>query len=114
MNILNTQLTAFQGVFRGFLGAGEAICFGVDSIAVPYMKEAAVIFAFYTAGVFIFLYLAWFHISETEYFSHEEGVVIPKHVIEEAKADGVIPESDESGTTTPQVNIGEHVGEKGL
>ncbi|KAF2657277.1 hypothetical protein K491DRAFT_767369 [Lophiostoma macrostomum CBS 122681] len=82
----------YAGVFRGFLGAGEAICFGVDSIAVPYMKEAAVIFAFYTAGVFIFLYLAIFHISDTEYFSHEEGVVIPKHVLEEARVDGTLPE----------------------
>ncbi|KAL3486471.1 hypothetical protein BJX62DRAFT_246798 [Aspergillus germanicus] len=72
----------YAGVFRGFLGAGEAICFGVDSIAVPYMKEAAVIFAFYAAGVLIFAYLALFHIRETEYFAEEEGVVVPKHVLE--------------------------------
>jgi hypothetical protein len=72
----------------------------VDSIAVPYIKEAAVIFSFYTAGVFIFLYLALFHISETEYFSHEEGVVIPKHVLAEARADGTLPESDNSEETS--------------
>jgi hypothetical protein len=89
-------------VFRGVLGAGEAICFGVDSIAVPYIKEAAVIFTFYTTGVFIFLYLAVFHIKETKYFSHEEGVVIPKHVLEEARAEGVLPESDLSEQTSIQ------------
>jgi hypothetical protein len=69
------------GVFRGFLGACESICFGVDSISVPYMKEAAVIFSFYAAGVLIFAYLALFHIRETEYFA-EEGVVVTKHVLE--------------------------------
>ncbi|KAK5213263.1 hypothetical protein LTR41_000842 [Exophiala xenobiotica] len=77
----------YAGVFRGILGAGEAICFGVDSIAVPYMKEAAVIFAFYTTGVLVFAYLAAFHIRETEYFNGEDDVVIPKHVLEEHAAE---------------------------
>ena len=72
----------WQGVFRGFLGAGEAICFGLDSIAVPYIKEAGVIFTFYTTGILIFAYLAAFHIKDTKYFTHEEGVVIPKHIME--------------------------------
>ncbi|KAL1873275.1 hypothetical protein Plec18167_006324 [Paecilomyces lecythidis] len=73
----------YAGVFRGFLGAGEAICFGVDSISVPYIKEAGVIFCFYATGVLVFTYLATFHISDTEYFTGEEGVVVPKHVLEE-------------------------------
>jgi hypothetical protein len=84
---------------------------------VPYIKEAAVIFTFYAAGVLIFLYLALFHISDTEYFSHEEGVVIPKHVLEEAKHDGTLPESDRSEKTSireENVNAGEQLGEKGL
>jgi len=72
-----------QGVFRGVLGAGEAICFGVDSIAVPYIKEAGVIFAFYATGVIVFYYLAFTQIKETEYFNGEDDVVIPKHVLEE-------------------------------
>ncbi|EXJ92801.1 hypothetical protein A1O3_01355 [Capronia epimyces CBS 606.96] len=79
----------YAGVFRGFLGAGEAIAFGVDSIAVPYMKEAAVIFTFYTTGVIIFAYLATFHISETEYFNGEDDVVIPKHILEEHPEEAV-------------------------
>lgn len=85
-----------KGVFRGFLGAGEAINFGLDSIAVPYVKESGVIFAFYTTGVLIFLYLGAFHITETEYFNHEEDVVIPKHVLQEHVADGVAPSTDGS------------------
>ncbi|EXJ75640.1 uncharacterized protein A1O5_00147 [Cladophialophora psammophila CBS 110553] len=73
----------YAGVYRSFLAAGEAICFGLDSIAVPYIKEAGTIFAFYATGVIVFIYLAAFHITETEYFTGEEGVVIPKHVVEE-------------------------------
>lgn len=65
------------------MAAGEAICFGLDSIAVPYIKEAGTIFAFYATGVLVFIYLAVYQISETEYFAGEEGVVIPKHVIDE-------------------------------
>lgn len=72
-----------QGVYRSFLAAGEAICFGVDSIGVPYIKEAGAIFAFYATGVIVFVYLAAYHITDTEYFAGEEGVVIPKHVVEE-------------------------------
>lgn len=47
------------------------------------MKEAAVIFAFYTSGVLIFAFIAAFHIKDTEYFNGEDGVVIPKHVLAE-------------------------------
>ena len=71
-------------MYRSFLAAGEAICFGLDSIAVPYIKEAGTIFTFYATGVFVFMYLATYHISVTEYFAGEEGVVIPKHIVEEA------------------------------
>ncbi|KAL2006965.1 hypothetical protein VTN00DRAFT_8403 [Thermoascus crustaceus] len=77
----------YADVFRGVLGAGEAICFGLDSISVPYIKEAGVIFCLYASGVLIFAYLAAFHIRE-EYFSGEEDVVIPKHVLAEHVLDG--------------------------
>ncbi|RDW72225.1 hypothetical protein BP5796_08259 [Coleophoma crateriformis] len=76
----------YAGVFRGFLGAGEAICFGLDSISIPYIKEAGGIFAFYTTGVLVFLYMAAYHIGETKYFSGEEDVVIPQHVLDEHAA----------------------------
>lgn len=78
------------------MGAGEAICFGLDSIAVPYIKEAAVIFTFYTTGIIVFGYLAAFHIRETEYFNGEEDVVIPKHVLEEHQAQGIKPDEETS------------------
>jgi hypothetical protein len=52
------------------------------------MKEAAVIFAFYTSGVLIFTYIAAFHIKDTEYFNGEDDVVIPKHVLSEHADDG--------------------------
>lgn len=52
------------------------------------MKEAAVIFTFYTSGVLIFTYIAAFYIKDTEYFNGEEDVVIPKHVLSEHAEDG--------------------------
>lgn len=80
-------------MFRGVLGAGEAICFGLDSIEVPFVKEAAVIFTFYTTGVLVFLYLGLYHIHETEYFAGEEDVVVPRHVLAEQKQAGQKPSS---------------------
>lgn len=71
-----------QGVFRAVLGAGEAVNFGVDSIGVPYVKEAGVILAFFATGVGCLLYLALFEIKETMYFQEAE-VVVPHHVYEE-------------------------------
>lgn len=86
----------YAGVFRGFLGAGEAICFGVDSIAVPFIGEGGVIAAFYFTGIGILFYLAMFHIKETQYFTHEEDVVVPKHVLEENAIAGFVPSTDGS------------------
>lgn len=88
------------------MGAGEAICFGVDSLAVPYMKEAAVIFAFYTTGVLVFAYLAAYHIRETEYFNGEEDVVIPKHVLEEHPVEAKRSIEMEGPTEDQTVTIG--------
>lgn len=50
------------------------------------------IFAFYTTGVLIFVYLAAFHIKETKYFTEDE-VVVPKHLQEEH--DGEITHGEE-------------------
>jgi hypothetical protein len=68
----------------------------LDSISVPYIKEAGVIFCFYATGVLVFAYLAAFHITETEYFKGEEGVVTPKHVLAEHALDG---QGSEEGVT---------------
>lgn len=94
-------------MFRGFLGAGEAICFGLDSISVPYVKEAGVIFCFYATGVIIFIYLAAFHIEETKYFTNEDGVVIPTHVLEEhdvVEGKDATPENTDNHTMGKQSN----------
>lgn len=55
---------------------------------MPYIKEAGVLFAFYATGVLVFLYLATYHISETQYLAGEEGVVVPVHVAEELELVG--------------------------
>jgi len=84
----------YAGVYRGFLGAGESICFGLDSIKVPFIKEAGVIFAFYFTGILVLLYLAAFHVRETRYFE-EEDVVVPMHILDEKQEIVVVPVDDE-------------------
>ncbi|KAK5116713.1 hypothetical protein LTR62_007387 [Meristemomyces frigidus] len=82
-------LAHYAGVFRGVLGAGEAICFGLDSIRIPYVDEAGGIFAFYCLGIVAFYYLAWYHIEDSNYFkSGEEGAVVPNHILQEKGLDG--------------------------
>ncbi|EXJ79501.1 hypothetical protein A1O1_08765 [Capronia coronata CBS 617.96] len=75
----------YAGVYRGVMASGEAIFFGLDSIAIPFVKEAGVLFTFYTVGLMVFIYLGAFHITETQYLVGEEGVVIPIHFVEEHK-----------------------------
>lgn len=70
------------GVFRGFLAAGEAVAFGVDSRKTPYVIESGIILGFYTLGFALMCYLAFFVIEDTKYFQEEE-VTIPEHVRQE-------------------------------
>lgn len=75
------KLTHYVGVFRGVLGAGEAVCFGLDSIKIPFIAEAGGILLFYSIGIVSFYYLLWAHIKDTNYDHHEEGAVIPNHIL---------------------------------
>jgi len=77
------KLTHYVGVFRGVLGAGEAICFGLDSIKIPFIAEAGGILLFYVLGIASFYYLGIYHIKDTNYNHREEGAVIPNHVLED-------------------------------
>jgi hypothetical protein len=70
------------GVFRGFMAAGEAITFGIDSAGTKYVIEASTILAFYVVGMLAMLYLALYEIDDTKYFKEKE-VTIPVHVVEE-------------------------------
>lgn len=76
-------LTHYVGVFRGVLGAGEAVCFGLDSIKIPFIAESGGILLFYTIGVASFYYLGIYHIKDTNYDKDEEGAVVPNHILEE-------------------------------
>jgi len=77
------KLTHYVGVFRGVLGAGEAICFGLDSIKIPFIAEAGGILLFYIIGIASFYYLGIYHMKDTNYDKTEEGAVIPNHVLQE-------------------------------
>jgi hypothetical protein len=76
------KLTHYVGVFRGVLGAGEAIIFGLDSIKIPYIAEAGGILLFYVIGICVFYYLGVYHIKDTNYDHDEVGVVVPNHILE--------------------------------
>ncbi|KAJ4372612.1 hypothetical protein N0V86_007974 [Didymella sp. IMI 355093] len=76
------KLTHYVGVFRGVLGAGEAICFGLDSIKIPFIAEAGGILLFYVIGFCVFYYLGVYHIRDTNYDHEEEGAIVPNHVLE--------------------------------
>lgn len=69
-------------MFRGVLGAGEAICFGLDSIKIPFLAEAGGILLFYAIGICSFYYLGIYHIKDTNYDHREEGAVVPNHILE--------------------------------
>lgn len=72
----------YSGGFRACLAAGESVVFGLDSLDIPYIKEAGIIFAFYATGILIYIYFAVFVVEETKYFQ-EENVVVPTHILEE-------------------------------
>ena len=76
------KLTHYVGIFRGVLGAGEAICFGLDSIKIPFTAEAGGILLFYVIGIGAFYYLGIYHIKDTNYDHAEEGAIVPNHVLE--------------------------------
>lgn len=63
-------------------------------------------------GVIVFIYLAAFHITETEYFAGEEGVVIPIHVVEEhpGKMDDPIVELQEDSPKKEAKTVQEITG----
>jgi hypothetical protein len=82
------KLTHYVGVFRGVLGAGEAICFGLDSIRIPFIAEAGGILLFYLMGIASFYYLGFYHMKDTNYDRAEAGAVVPNHILER---EGVTP-----------------------
>ncbi|KAF2188994.1 hypothetical protein K469DRAFT_564889 [Zopfia rhizophila CBS 207.26] len=106
------KLTHYVGVFRGVLGAGEAVCFGLDSIRIPFIAEAGGVLLFYSIGVASFYYLAWFHIKDTNYDKDEEGAVVPNHVLEEK---GILGERGDERVGVEEVEKGvEKVGVGGV
>ena len=64
------------------LGAGEAVCFGLDSIKIPFLAEAGGVLLFYLVGIASFYYLGIYHVKDTNYDLREEGAVVPNHVLE--------------------------------
>ncbi|CZR54093.1 uncharacterized protein PAC_03976 [Phialocephala subalpina] len=92
----------YAGGFRACLAAGESVVFGLDSLEIPYVKEAGIIFAFYFAGILIYAYMALFVVEETRYFQ-EENVVVPAHVLEETGHVREMPVVE--GESTPEGSV---------
>ncbi|KAH6658540.1 hypothetical protein BKA67DRAFT_533691 [Truncatella angustata] len=53
----------YMGVQRGFLAAGEAICFGVDAAKISYAAFSGAIFAFYFVGGAVLAYIGACHLA---------------------------------------------------
>ncbi|KAI1841581.1 hypothetical protein JX266_012234 [Neoarthrinium moseri] len=77
LSLTSDRLSHYIGVQRGFLAAGEAICFGIDAAGLNYLAFAGVIFAFYAIRVAILAFFAIFYIQDDDdlpkgrTFSHE-------------------------------------------
>lgn len=74
-----------MGIQRGFLAAGEAICFGVDSIGIPYVVFASVIFGLYAIGIAGLSFLGFYYITETNYGREDDGVTWESETSNQAK-----------------------------
>lgn len=57
------KLGYYMGVQRGFLAAGEAICFGLDAARISYVAFSSAIFGFYATGISALAYVYTFHIA---------------------------------------------------
>jgi len=96
----------YTGGFRACLAAGESVLFGLDSLKIPYIKEAGIIFAFYLAGICIYMYMAFFVVEETKYFQ-EENVVVPIHILgETGNVDAVDGIEIKESTAPEKMDVG--------
>ncbi|ETS86101.1 hypothetical protein PFICI_04126 [Pestalotiopsis fici W106-1] len=57
LDIPQDKISHYMGVQRGFLAAGEAICFGVDAAKISYVAFASAIFALYAVGIAVLVYM---------------------------------------------------------
>ncbi|KIW63090.1 hypothetical protein PV04_09967 [Phialophora macrospora] len=83
----------YGGGFRSGLAAGEAFFFGIDSLEIPFIREAGTIFALYAFGTLIFAYLGFYEVQDTMYFK-EEHVVVPLEVMNKMRPDVVLDGED--------------------
>jgi hypothetical protein len=63
LDIPQDTLSHYMGVQRGFLAAGEAICFGADAARISYVAFAGAIFAFYAVGIGALAYMGACHLA---------------------------------------------------
>lgn len=64
LGLPSEKLSHYMGVQRGFLAAGEAICFGADAARIPYVAFSGAIFGFYAAAIGALAYMCTFHVAE--------------------------------------------------
>ncbi|KAI1848639.1 hypothetical protein JX266_005498 [Neoarthrinium moseri] len=78
------KLSHYMGVQRGFLAAGEAICFGVDAARISYVVFSGAIFAFYAAGIAVLFYIGAYELKEID--SH--GLIATRRPPTDLEAEG--------------------------
>ncbi|KAF3399911.1 hypothetical protein F1880_008461 [Penicillium rolfsii] len=80
----------YGGGFRSALAAGEALFFGIDSLSIPFVREAGAIFALYAIGTLIFAFVAIYGVEDSLYFK-EDHVIIPLEISKKMTIDGANP-----------------------
>lgn len=67
--------------------------FIIDGQGGTYITQLSFQFACYFVGI-IFLYIVTvFHVTNTNYF-HEDTVIVPRHVEEDARVQGLVTDED--------------------
>ncbi|KXT01574.1 hypothetical protein AC578_6353 [Pseudocercospora eumusae] len=100
------RLSRMAGVFRGVTAIGMMFSFILDGHGVSYIGQLSFQFACYAVGIVFLYYVAIKWSTDSNYF-HEDKVIVPEHVKQEARI-VVGGDEEEHGT----IETSEVVGKK--
>ena len=85
------RLARYAGVFRGVTAFGMMFSFIIDGNGGSYVAQLSFQFSCYFVGiVFLYVVAIWF-ITDSNYF-HEDMVIVPRQIEEEAKMKFIVGE----------------------
>ena len=90
------------GVFRGVTAFGMMFSFILDGHGVSYIGQLSFQFACYAVGIVFLYYVAIKWSTDSNYF-HEDKVIVPEHVKQEAQIVGGGDEEEHGTIETSEV-----------